>query len=139
MISIFKALLIMTTVTIYCKSEETIMPIKSFNLTSQDGHDSPTLVQEKTKVEKPPAPKCTDLDIESNREQSSGLHSNSVKGWAIFLYVCLGLMLVAIVAAVSYKQFRDNSPNIFEKIYPGIRVQESNKPINSGRNTIIQV
>lgn len=137
---IFKALHIMTTLILcICKSNETTIPVKSFNLTSQDGHDSPTLIQQKMKMEKVAAPKCTDFDFKTNREQSSELHSNSVKGWTIFLYVCLGLILVAIVAALLYKQFRDNSPNIFEKIYPGIRVQESDKPINSGRNTIIQV
>lgn len=130
-------LFLLTTFTIVTRSDE---GVESFNFVSQDGHDSPTLVEQQTKVEKPAAPKCTDLQSEASKSgQSSGLHSNSVEGWAIFLYVCLALVIVAIAAAILYKLFRDNSPNIFEKIYPGIQVQEANKPINSGRNTIIQV
>ena len=136
---IIKSLLILiTTLAMVCKSEEEI-PIKTFNLTSQDGHDSPTLVQEKTKIERVNTVKCSEVHPKSDHNEQSGLHSNSVKGWAIFLFVCLALIIVAMVAALSYKVFRDNSPNMFEKIYPGIQVQEDNKPINSGRNTIIQV
>ena len=158
MTSIFIPLLLtVTSLTLTTKAneggeeEEEEIAIKSYNLTSQDGHDSPTLVKEKTHIGKPGVPKCGELPsklpsvskcgelVQGKGDKQSDLDAGSVKGWTIFLYVCLALILFAIVVAIAYKSFRDKSPNIFERIHPGIQVQEPNKPIHSGKNTIIQV